>query len=298
VARPGIGAAYSLVLRRAKPGFGLVAATEPPIEKADDRLIQPRGAVLRAGGTTALRVLALRTDGFDKEIFLSAEGLPPGVSCAPTRILAGKNEGVLLLRTEAGVTRNVAQVKITGRSEEGKVESVARGATARWVVPDYNTGAGEMRLTRGEGVVVATSAATAPLVLTPEANEPLEVEVGAKVEVSLKVARSADFKEALKVKSAGFAGAETIKEVEADAKTEQVKVTLDLAALKLPTGSHTAYFTTQSKAKVAGRDVTTTAYSPPVQIVVRAPAPKPAPAPPTAAPVKEPAAAATPPAAK
>ena len=55
---------------------------------------------------------------------------------------------------------------------------------------------------------------------------------------------------------------------------------------------------TAGSVHVAGRDVTTTAYSPPVQIVVRAPAPKPAPAPPTAAPVKEPAAAATPPAAK
>ncbi len=297
VARPGLGAAYSLVLRRAKPGFGLVAATEPPIEKADDRLLQPRGAVLRAGGTAALRVLALRTDGFDKEILLSAEGLPAGVSCAPTRIPAGKNEGVLLLLTEAGASRNVSQVRITGRSEDGKIQSVARGATARWVVPDYSTGVGEMRLTRGEGIVVATSATAAPLALTPEAREPMEVEAGAKVEVALRVSRSADFKEVLKIKTAGFAGAETVKEVDADAKAEHVKVALDLAALKLPPGSHTAYFTTQSKAKVSGRDVTITAYSSPVQLVVRAPAPKPTPAP-VPAPAKEPAAATPAPAAK
>jgi hypothetical protein len=298
VARPGLGAAYSLVLRRAKPGFSLVAATEPPIEKADDRQLQPRGAVLRAGGTAALRLLALRSDGFDKDILLSVEGLPPGVSCVPTRILAGKNEGVLLLRTEPGVARSLSQLKITGKSEDGKVESVARGATARWVVPDYNTGAGENRLTRGEGVVIATSSTAAPLVLTPEAKDPLEVESGAKLEVALRVSRTADFKEPLKVKSGGFAGAETIKEVDADAKAEQVKVTLDLAALKLPPGNHTAYFTTQSKAKIAGRDVTTTAYSSPVQILVRAPAPKPTPAPPATAPSKEPAAAAAPPAVK
>jgi hypothetical protein len=288
-ARPGLGAGYSLVLRRAKPGFALIAATEPPIEKADDRLLQPRGAVLRAGGTAALRVLALRTDGFDKEILLSAEGLPTGVSCAPTRIPAGKNEGVLILRTEAGAARNVAQVRIIGRSEDGKSEGVARGATARWVVPDYNNGVGEMRLTRGDGIVVATSASAAPLVLTPEAKEPVEVEAGAKVEVALRVSRSADFKEALKIKTGGFAGAETVKEVDADAKAEQVKVALDLAALKLPPGNHAAYFTTQAKAKVSGRDVITTAYSSPVQLVVRAPAPKPVPAP-VPAPAKEPSA--------
>jgi hypothetical protein len=163
------------------------------------------------------------------------------------------------------------------------------------MVPDYNTGAGEMRLTRGEGIVVATSATAAPLVLAPEAKEPFEVESGAKVEVALRVRRTADFKEVLKIKTAGFAGAETVKEVEADAKAEQVKVALDLAVLKLPPGKHTAYFTTQSKAKVAGRDVTTTAYSSPVQIVVRAPAPKPAPA---VAPAKEPAAGVAQPAAK
>jgi hypothetical protein len=274
VARPGLGASYVLVLRRATPGFSLVAATEPPIEKADDRLLQPRGAVLRAGGTAAMRVVALRTDGFDKEILLGVEGHPAGVSCEPTRILAGKNEGVVIFRTEAGAPRNLAQVRITGRSEDGKIETAARGATARWVVPDYNNGVGEMRLTRGEGVVVATSATAAPLVLKPEADAPLEAEAGTKLEVPLRIGRSADFKEVLKIKSAGFAGAEGVKEVEVDAKAEQVKVMLDLGALKLAPGNHTAYFTAQSKAKVSGRDVITTAYSPPVQIQVRAPVPK------------------------
>jgi hypothetical protein len=298
VSRLGPGAAYSLVLRKAKPGFALLAATEPPIEKADDRQIMPRGAVLRAGGTAALRVIALRSDGFDKEILLSAEGLPAGVSCETTRILAGKNEGYLILRTEPGAARNLAQVRVTGRSEDGALQSVARGATARWLVPDYNTAAGEMRLTRGEGIVVATTNASAPLVLSPAAKAPLEVEAGAKLEVALQVNRSPDFKEPLKIKSAGFPGAETVKEVEADPKAEQVKVPLDLAALKLPPGSHTAYFTAQSKAKVSGRDVITTAFSFPVQIVVRAPAPKP-PAAPTPAPAKDtPPAGAPPPAAK
>ena len=294
VTRQGLSAAFALVLRRVTPGFGLLAATEPPLETAADRAILPRGAVLRAGGTAALRVLAFRTDGFDKDILLSAEGLPPGVSCVPTKILAGKNEGFLIFRTEPGTARNIAQVRVVGRSEDGKIEATARGASARWAVADYNTAPGEMRLTRGEGIVVATSATAAPLALTPDVKAPLEVDAGAKVEVPLRVSRSADFKDALKIKSAGFAGAETVKDVDADAKAEQVKIPLDLAALKLPPGNHTAYFTTQSKAKVSGRDVTLTAYSTPVQILVRAPQPKAVAAPAGAAPSKD--AAATPPA--
>lgn len=298
VTRQGLSAAFALVLRRPTPGFGLLAATEPPVETAADRAIAPRGAVLRAGGTAALRVLAFRRDGFEKEILLSAEGLPPGVSCVPTKILAGKNEGFLIFRTEPGTARNLAQVRVVGRSEDGKMEAAARGATARWAVADYTTTPVDMRLTRGDGIVLATSTNAAPLTLTPDMKAPVEVDAGTKVEVALRVTRSADFKDPLKIKSAGFAGAETVKDVDADAKAEQVKVSLDLAALKLPPGSHSAYFTTQSKAKVSGRDVTLTAYSPPVQIVVRAAAPKPAPAPAGAAPGKDAAAAPAPPPSK
>jgi hypothetical protein len=178
------------------------------------------------------------------------------------------------------------------------MEAAARGATARWAVADYTTTPVDMRLTRGDGIVLATSTNAAPLTLTPDMKAPVEVDAGTKVEVALRVTRSADFKDPLKIKSAGFAGAETVKDVDADAKAEQVKVSLDLAALKLPPGSHSAYFTTQSKAKVSGRDVTLTAYSPPVQIVVRAAAPKPAPAPAGAAPGKDAAAAPAPPPSK
>jgi hypothetical protein len=38
----------------------------------------------------------------------------------------------------------------------------------------------------------------------------------------------------------------------------------------MPEGLHSVYFTTQAKAKVAGRDVVTTVYSPVVQIRVTA----------------------------
>ena len=264
------GAAFALQLREESPDFSLVAATEPPAETAADRAVAPRGAVLRAGGTAALRVVALRSGGFKEAIQLSASELPAGVSCEPTCIAAGKTEGVLILRAEPQLAKAVALVRVQGSSQDGKLVRAARNASARWNVADYNTDTPSLRLSRGDGVVVATTTSAAPLALSPHSFAVMDVNVGAKIEVPLKVTRSAEFKEALKIKAAGAPGVESMKEVEADPKAENVKVVVDLAAIKMPEGLHSVYFTTQSKAKFAGRDVVTTVYSPVVQIRVTA----------------------------
>lgn len=267
-AKSGRGAAYALQLREESPDFSLVAATEPPPETAADRSVAPRGAVLRAGGTAALRVVALRSGGFKDAIELSASELPAGVSCEPTLIPAGKTEGVLILRADAQIGKSVAMVRVQGRSQDGKMVRSARSASARWAIADYNTDTPSVRLSRGDGVVVATSAAAAPLALSPQTASVVDVKLGAKIEIPLRVRRSADFKETLKVKTAGVPEVEGMKEVDVNPKSEDVKVVLDLAALKMLEGLHRIYFTTQAKAKVAGRDVVTTVYSPVVQIRV------------------------------
>jgi hypothetical protein len=268
--RSGRGEPFALQVRSEEPDFRLVAATEPPPETAADRAVAPRGAVLRAGGTAALRVVALRVGGFNEAIRLSAQDLPPGVSCEPTWIAAGKTEGVLILRADAGIGKAVSLVRVQGTSQSGALARFARGASVRWPIADYNNDTPSVRLSRGDGVVVATSASAAPLALLPQSGAVLEATAGGKIEVPLKVSRSADFKDVLKIKSAGAAGLDALKEIDADAKSEIVKIPLDLAAIKLPEGLHSVYFTTQAKAKVSGRDVVTTVYSPVVQIQVSA----------------------------
>ena len=269
-AKSARGAAYALQVRSESPDFSLVAATEPPAETAADRAVASRGAVLRAGGTAALRVVALRSGGFKDAIQLTASQLPAGVSCEPTWIAAGKTEGVLILRAEPQVGTAVAMIRVEGRSQDGRMVRPARNAAARWSIADYNTDAPSVRLSRGEGVVIATSVAAAPLALIPQTNAVVDANAGAKLEVPLKVTRSAEFKDTLKIKTAGAPGVENVKEVDADPKSENVKVIFDLAAIKMPEGLHCIYFTTQAKAKVAGRDVVTTVYSPVVQIRVAA----------------------------
>jgi hypothetical protein len=267
--RGGPGARYVVSLKREEPTFSLVVATEPPPETANDRNIQPRGCVLRAGGTAPMRVVALRGGGFTGEIVLSAEDLPPGVTCSPARIPAGKTEAALILSAPADATRSLATIRVVGRAADGKIQREARWATARWVVADYTISPHEPRLARGSGIPLATTPAKAPLNLVPEPTAAVEVKQGGKVDVAVRIQRSSEFNIPLKIKTGGFAGAETIKEVDADAKAESVKVQLDTAALKLAPGRHFTYFTVQAKAKVAGRDVVTTAFSPAVEIAVQ-----------------------------
>lgn len=270
-ARPGMGSPFVVVLRRERPDFALIAVTEPLPENPNDRAVSPRGVSIRPGGVTALRVVAMRSGGFNDAIELSASGLPAGVTAEATTIPAGKNDGFLLLKAAADAGKGMVLAKVTGKTVAG-LERVARGATVSWAVADTNNDTPSVRLARGEGVAVGVSSLAAPLKLAVVAEGPLEAAVGAKLEVPLKIERAPEFKEVLKVKTGGFAGAETFKEVDADAKTETLKLVLDLAALKVGAGKHVAYFTAQGKGKVAGKDVVATAYSPAIAFEVKAPA--------------------------
>jgi len=108
-----------------------------------------------------------------------------------------------------------------------------------------------------------------PLELTPESEAPREVAAGGKLEVPLNVVRRGEFKDVLKIKTAGVAGAEQLKETEVAAKDNGAKMVLDTAAMKLPAGRHTVYFTAMSKGKFRGKDVTTTFFSTPFAFEIK-----------------------------
>ena len=118
--------------------------------------------MLRADGTTAIKVLALRRDGFAGDIDLHAEGLPPGVKALPARIAAGANEGVVLITAPEKPERWAGAIRIIGKAKIGDAEVTreARGGAVRWPVVDANLDAVQPRLTRdiGLGVSAAESA--------------------------------------------------------------------------------------------------------------------------------------------
>ncbi len=269
------GNVYRLSIRKETPDFRLAAVAEPPPEKKDDRTAAPRTALLRAGGTIAIKVIAFRRDGFAGDIELSAVGLPAGIACVPMKILAGSGDGVLLLTAGEKPEPWVGPIRIIGKAKVGDTELAheARGGAVQWVVADFNTTPVPTRLTRDFALAVS-AAETAPVSVEATEDKCWEAIAGGKLEIPLKVTRRGEFKEALKLKAFGAPGLDTLKEIDVDAKATTATATIDLAAVKLPAGSHTIHFEAQTKGKFRGKDVTTTIYSTPIRIAVQPPQPK------------------------
>ena len=203
------------------------------------------------------------------DIELSAEGLPPGVTCVPTKILAGANDGALLLTSVEKPERWAGAIRVIGKATE--VVREARGGAVRWTVADGNNDAIRPRLTRE--IAMAVSAELAPISIAAVEDKRWEIAAGGKIDVPLKVTRRGEFKEALKLKAVGAPGIEPLKEVDVAPDAVTATATIDLTTAKLPVGEHVIRFEALTKGKVRGKDVITAIVSAPIRIGVMPPPP-------------------------
>ena len=261
---------YRLAIRKETPDFRVVALTEQPPQKKDDRSAVPRGLLLRAGETTAVKVLAIRRDGFAGAIELSAENLPEGVKCIPTKIEAGKTEGMLLLTAAEKPAKACVAFRVIGKAKIGDKEErrEASGGAVVWNVADFNIDAVQSRLT-ADFVLAVNGAESAPIRIEAAEDKVWQAKAGEQLQIPLKITRGAEYKEPVKLKAAGLAAIDPMKEIDADAKATTVNATLDLKALKLPAGENTIFFSTQTKAKYKGKDTVVTVYSAPIRIAIQ-----------------------------
>jgi hypothetical protein len=239
---------YRLAIRKETPDFQLAALPQLPGTKKE-REVTPWNAVLRRGETVPVRVLALRRNGFSGDISLTAEGCPSDISVTSTKIDSGKNSALLFFTAAPGASNWSGNVKIVGKAKQGETEIVreAVAGTTLWRVEDYNTEATEARLT--PTVTLAVAPETAPLLITVAATNALEATVGTKLPIPLTVTRNGDFTEKFKLKVAGAAALDAVKEVEIDGKATNAAFEIDLAQTKLAAGPYTLYFQTQAKGK-------------------------------------------------
>ncbi len=183
---------YRLSIRQERPDFELVAAPRFPSNNVNVSNLW--SVLLRQGGTEVIDVLALRTDGFEGEIQVRAEGLPPGVSCPPVTIGPGQTSAPLVLRASdnakswAGTLRIVGTAEIAGRS----VEREALGGSVLWP-PRQNNAPVEARLTRTVALAV-TDAEPAPFTVDLGDGKPLETSRGGVLKIVPKVTRRGSFK--------------------------------------------------------------------------------------------------------
>jgi hypothetical protein len=171
---------YRLRIAAEKPDFRLVVL--PPATNGPDAV------VLHKGAAQAYSVLVWRQDGFSGEIALTADGLPPGVTCPPQVIGPGVTRAALVVMAAADTPPWTGFFTVKGKAMiDGKpVEVETRPADVTWSVGQQNVPT-VARLSRGLALAVRDAA---PFYLTAKA-EKTEVNQGEKVTVALKLTRVA-----------------------------------------------------------------------------------------------------------
>ncbi|MBM3737613.1 MAG: hypothetical protein FJW39_17675 [Acidobacteria bacterium] len=103
--QPGESPFYLLSIARQAPGF--------------DIAIRPERILLQRGMTNDIAVTARRYGGFNDEIQVAVENLPPGVEAAPLAIRSGQTTGVLKLTAASDAAGNSWPIRVTGAATIG-----------------------------------------------------------------------------------------------------------------------------------------------------------------------------------
>jgi hypothetical protein len=185
---------YRVRITAARPDFRLIVM--PPAVNTPD------AALMGAGGAALYTVLVWRQDGFDGAIALSAEGLPPGVTCPPQAVPAGQKLASLVLLAQPGAAPWTGLITVKGMAtiDGHLVERAARSASVSWPVQQGNIAMS--RLDHG-GLALAVREA-APYTLSA-AFDKETAQPGEKLTVKVRLVRhSEDVKGAVTITALGL----------------------------------------------------------------------------------------------
>jgi hypothetical protein len=178
---------YRLSIRPAQPDFRLIAALRQPAK--DDQQINPWSLSLHRGGQDAVRVIALRRDGFTGPIQLSAEGLPTGVTASPVTIGADESTVYLPIKVAEDAALWSGEFRIMGRAKIGEadVARVAAGGDLPYAAQPNQLPAARPRVTARTTLAVVAD----PLAVTAGATPDMVIETSrnAKASIPLTVTR-------------------------------------------------------------------------------------------------------------
>ena len=142
---------YRIAIRQAQPDFRLVA-----VSQSADAASAPKtpaaaavtlgSPVIRRGGTAMIQVNIDRLDDFKGEVLVSAEGLPPGVTCGVATIPGDGTSASLILAAAEDAAAWAGPIRIVGKATtDGKeIVRIARFGTVVWgttnrqtITPEY-----------------------------------------------------------------------------------------------------------------------------------------------------------------
>jgi hypothetical protein len=234
---------YRLIVRQAAPDFSLAAWAVHMTLRNGDRAALSKPMALRAGESRAFEVVVQRRDGFDGEIEIGMENLPPGVTAAGLKIAKGKPYGHLILTASSDAKSGFSLAKIVGKStvNGAVVTHPVHMASMEWPVKDAKGEIPAPRLMADVPVSVSDSE-QAPLTIATAENKVFEAKVGETLKIPLKLTWRNEFNgTSIKVKAYGE-GFSAIKEFDIPLKAATYDAVLDLAALKIAPGDYTFAF--------------------------------------------------------
>ena len=237
------GSIYRLVIRQAAPDFALVAWAAHMQMRQNDFGTLSKPIALRAGTTMAFEVVVVRRDGFDGEIELFMEGLPPGVRASGLTIPAGKQQGMLFVTADESATPALSIANIFGRSRinGAEVTRPCRLASVVWPIEYAPNDFPKSRLVADVPVSV-TDFEKATASIAAVENKVWEATVGDTVKIPLRITWREDFNGAsIKLKPFGSVFV-SMKPIDLPIKAATSEAVLDLAALKTPPGDYVLAF--------------------------------------------------------
>ena len=231
---------YRLIVRQATPDFSLAAWAIHMTLRNGDRASLSKPMALRAGDSRAFEVAGQRRDGFDGEIDITMENLPPGVSAAGLKIGKGKPYGHLILTASSDAKRGFSLAKIVGKAtiNGAVVARPVRVASMEWPVKDAKGEIPSPRLMADVPVSV-TDSEQAPVTIALAENKVFEAKASETLKIPLKLTWRNEFNgTSIKVKAYGE-GFSAIKEFDIPIKAATHELVLDLAAMKIAPGDYT-----------------------------------------------------------
>ena len=188
--RGGSHALYRLIIRPVAPDFDLVVTPWYAASDKGAKGVSRQAALIRRGGTTLLRVFAMRRNGFRDSIRLSVTGLPPGITCPPVILPRGQDATTLVLHGSTEVASWQGLVTVAGRG--GEIERTARPGTISWSIGNWDTEFTRARLSHQLPLSV-TAEEQEPVIIQP-AQDHYEVELGGKLEIPFKLEKAMGLK--------------------------------------------------------------------------------------------------------
>jgi hypothetical protein len=235
--------AYRLVIRKANPDFAVVAWAAHQVMRQNDWGTVPKPIALRAGITMAFEVVTVRRDGFNGEIEIGMEDLPPGVTASGLTIPAGALTGMLFITADENAVPAHSIAKIFGRAQINgtPVTRPGRLATVVWPVDYAPNEYPKSRLTADVPVSV-TDYEKATLSIAADGNKTFQATVGQTLKIPLRITWRNEFNGAsmnLKPYGSTF---RAMKDISLPIKAGTSEAVVDLAALKTPPGDYNLTF--------------------------------------------------------